>query len=223
MRASIIITSYNRPHLLSQAVDSALMQDYDNKEILIGDDGSNEETRALCEKYERENGIIYYQSNRKDEDRLKCTEYAENINACIKLSSGNIFFYLIDDDYYLEGHVPLLMAALDAHPDWFLVYGPQSQNKYDDDTGREWRVFVRNPGAVVPQASCQLDHNQVAHRREIFDKVGLWETDIAHRGAADAVMWNKINQYWPVYRATTQITNVHRWHKDSIQGCIVWP
>ncbi len=223
MKASIIITSYNRPHLLSQAVNSALMQDYENKEILIGDDGSNEETRDLCEKYEREKGIIYYQSNRKDEDRLKCTEYAESINACIKLSSGNIIFYLVDDDYYLEGHIPLLMVALEANPDWMLVFGPQRQVKYDDDTGKEWQVFIRSPGAVVPQASCQLDHNQVAHRREVLDKVGLWPTDIAHRGAADAVMWNKINKYWPIYRATTQITNVHRWHRDSIQGCIVWP
>ena len=44
--------------MLTQSVDSALMQDYDNKEILIGDDGSNEATRAVCEKYEQEHGII---------------------------------------------------------------------------------------------------------------------------------------------------------------------
>jgi spore maturation protein CgeD len=223
MKASIIITSYNRPKLLEQSIESALMQDYEDKEILVGDDGSDKETRAVCEEYEKENGIVYYQSDRKDEDRLKCTEYAENINECIKLSTGDVIFYLVDDDYYLQGHVSLLMAALDAHPDWMLVYGPQYQNKYDDDTGREWQVFVRDPGAVVPQASCQLDHNQVAHRKEVFDKVGLWDANIAHRGAADAVMWNKVNQHWPIHRATTQVTNVHRWHKNSIQGCIVWP
>lgn len=223
MKASIIITSYNRPKLLEQSIESALMQDYDDKEILVGDDGSNQETRAMCEKYKKEHGIIYYQSDRKDEDRLKCTEYAENINECIKLSSGDIIFYLVDDDYYLQGHVSLLMAALDAHPDWMLVYGPQYQNKYDDDTGKEWNIFTRAPGPVVPQAACQLDHNQVAHRKEVFDTVGLWDSNIAHRGAADAVMWQKINQHWPIYRATTRVTNVHRWHKNSIQGCIVWP
>lgn len=223
MKASIIITSYNRPKLLSQAIESALMQDYEDKEILVGDDGSDEETRAVCEKYEKENGILYHQSDRKDEDRLKVTEYAENINECIKLSTGDVIFYLVDDDYYLQGHVSLLMTALETHPEWFVVYGPQYQKKYDDDTGKEWTIFTRSPGAVVAQAACQIDHNQIGHRREIFDKVGLWETDIAHRGAADAVMWLKINKYWPIHRATTHITNVHRWHKDSIQGCIVWP
>ena len=223
MKASIIITSYNRPKLLSQAIDSVLMQDYDDKEILVGDDGSNEETRAVCKKYEKEHGIIYYQSDRRDEDRLKCTEYAENINDCIRLSTGDVIFYLVDDDYYLQGHVSLLMAALELHPDWMLVYGPQYQNKYDDDTEVEWNLFIRSPGAVVEQAACQLDHNQVAHRREVIDKVGLWETDIAHRGAADAVMWNKVNQYWPVYKATDKITNVHRHHENSIQGPVVWP
>jgi spore maturation protein CgeD len=223
MKASIIITSYNRPNLLLQSVNSALSQDYEDKEILIGDDGSDLETRELCEKYEQEHGIIYYQSNRKDEDRLKVTEFAENINECIKLSTGDVIFYLVDDDYYLQGHVSLLMQALKENPDWMVVYGPQSQNRYNDDTGEEIYVFTRSPGAVVPQASCQLDHNQVAHRREVFDKTGLWETDIAHRGAADAVMWQKINKYWPVYRATNRVTNVHRWHKNSIQGPIVCP
>lgn len=224
MRASIIITSYNRPDLLSQAVESVLMQDYKDKEILIGDDGSNKETREVCEVYENAyENIIYYQSNRKDEDRLKCTEYAENINECIKLSTGDVIFYLVDDDYYLQGHVSSLMAALESHPDWMVVYGPQYQNKLNDDNGVEWNMFIRAPGPVVAQASCQLDHNQVAHRREVLDKVGLWETDIAHRGAGDAVMWQKINKYWPVYKATDKVTNVHRWHRNSIQGPVVYP
>jgi spore maturation protein CgeD len=223
MKASIVITSYNRPNLLLQSVNSALMQDYEDKEILIGDDGSDLETRELCEKFEEEHGIIYYQSDRRDEDRLKCAEFAENINECIKLSTGDVVFYLVDDDYYLQGHVSLLMAALKDHPDWMAVYGPQYQNRLNDDTGEETHVFTRSPGAIVPQASCQLDHNQVAHRREVLDKVGLWETDIAHRGAADAVMWQKINKYWPMYRATTRVTNVHRWHKNSIQGPVVCP
>jgi len=134
-----------------------------------------------------------------------------------------VIFYLVDDDYYLQGHVSLLMEALEAHPDWMAVYGPQYQNRLNDNTGEETRVFTRSPGAVVAQASCQLDHNQVAHRREVLDKVGLWETNIAHRGAADAVMWQKINIYWPMYRATTRVTNVHRWHKNSIQGPVVCP
>lgn len=223
MRASIIITSYNRPNLLKQSVDSALMQDYDDKEILIGDDGSDEETRALCEKYEQEHGIIYYQSDRKDEDRLKVTEFAENINECIKLSTGDIIFYLVDDDYYLQGHVSAIMGAFERNFDWMAAYGPQYQKRLNDDTGEETHVFTRSPGAVVLHAACQLDHNQVAHRREVFDKVGLWETDIAHRGAADAVMWQKINKYWPMHRATDKVTNVHRWHKNSIQGSIVCP
>jgi spore maturation protein CgeD len=223
MKASVIITSYNRPKLLEQSIESALMQDYEDKEILVGDDGSDKETRDLCEKYEKEHGIIYYQSDRKDEDRLKCTEYAENINECIKLSTGDVIFYLVDDDYYLQGHISEIMRAFEEHLDWMAAYAPQRQTKYNDDNGVEWVEFIRKPGDVVLQAACQLDQNQVAHRREVIDKVGYWETDIAHRGAADAVMWNKINKYWPMYKATDKVTNVHRWHKNSIQGCIVWP
>lgn len=224
MKATVIITSYNRAHLLPQAVDSVLNQDYDDIQIIIADDNSNKETQEVCEDYNAKyDNITYYQSNRKDEDRLKSAEFAENINACIPLVEGEVVFYLTDDDYYYPEHVSEIMAAFKEHSDWMMAYAPQKQNKYNDDTGEEWTAFVRAPGYKVPQASCQLDHNQVAHRTSVYDTVGGWPTEPEHRGAADAAMWDKINRHWPAYRATTKITNVHRHHRDSIQGPVVWP
>ena len=42
MKLSIIIVSYNESRFLEKAVGSCLDQDYDDDEIIIGDDGSDD-------------------------------------------------------------------------------------------------------------------------------------------------------------------------------------
>jgi len=48
---SIIIPTYNREHILAEAIESAINQTYYNKQIIIVDDGSVDNTRALVARY----------------------------------------------------------------------------------------------------------------------------------------------------------------------------
>ncbi len=43
-KISIILTSYNKPDLVKQAIESVLHQTYSNWELFVMDDHSNEET-----------------------------------------------------------------------------------------------------------------------------------------------------------------------------------
>ncbi|MFV8387909.1 glycosyltransferase family 2 protein [Flavobacterium sp. LB1P71] len=49
---SIVISCYNDAEYIEQAVSSALNQTYSNKEVIIVDDGSNIETKAVLKKLE---------------------------------------------------------------------------------------------------------------------------------------------------------------------------
>ena len=40
VKASVILTSYNKPKYLKRAIESCLVQDYPNLEIIIADDNS---------------------------------------------------------------------------------------------------------------------------------------------------------------------------------------
>ena len=50
---SIIIPAYNAETTLKRCVRSVLIQDYEEYEIIIVDDGSKDETSAICDWYEK--------------------------------------------------------------------------------------------------------------------------------------------------------------------------
>jgi glycosyltransferase involved in cell wall biosynthesis len=62
---SIVIPTYNRAYCLGRAIDSVRAQTYPNFEIIIVDDGSTDETRALVEGLAGSDGRVryFYQAN----------------------------------------------------------------------------------------------------------------------------------------------------------------
>ena len=48
---SVVITTHNRVSLLKQAVESVIDQTYKKLEIIIVDDGSDDGSETICDKY----------------------------------------------------------------------------------------------------------------------------------------------------------------------------
>ena len=59
-KVSLIITTFNRPHLLARAVESALQAGGD-LEVIVVDDGSSDETASVCRALD---GIKYLRLDR---------------------------------------------------------------------------------------------------------------------------------------------------------------
>ena len=50
-RISAVIPTYNRGHLVARAIESALAQEFAPSEIIVVDDGSVDNTRAIIQSY----------------------------------------------------------------------------------------------------------------------------------------------------------------------------
>ena len=48
---SVILPTYNRKHIIQEAMDSVLNQTYENLELIIVDDGSTDNTNQLIHTY----------------------------------------------------------------------------------------------------------------------------------------------------------------------------
>lgn len=59
---SVVIPTYNYAHYLPEAIDSIVSQTYKNLEILVIDDGSTDNTKAVMEKYKQKVRYLYKQN-----------------------------------------------------------------------------------------------------------------------------------------------------------------
>ena len=111
-KVSVIIPTYNRPHLLPKAVESALNAGTD-VEVIVVDDASTKETEEVCRKLK---GIRYIRLERNQN-----LGGARNIG--ILASSSKYLAFLDDDDIRLPGTLDFQIEALEANPEAGMVYG----------------------------------------------------------------------------------------------------
>lgn len=55
---SIIVPVYNKEQYVSECIDSLLAQTYENREIILVDDGSTDESGNICDRYAADNECI---------------------------------------------------------------------------------------------------------------------------------------------------------------------
>jgi len=89
---TIGITSFNSEKYIKNALDSALNQDWENKEVLIVDDFSSDKTIELIEEYIKNYDIFRLFKHKKN------FGYAEAINTIIKNSNGEYIAIFDSDD-----------------------------------------------------------------------------------------------------------------------------
>jgi len=90
---SIGLPVYNGERYVRQTLDSLLAQDYENLELLISDNASEDRTQEICLEYAaRDKRVIYHRS----EVNLGA---AWNYNRVFTLASGEYFTWAAHDDY----------------------------------------------------------------------------------------------------------------------------
>jgi glycosyltransferase involved in cell wall biosynthesis len=102
---SIIVPAYNRARVLSQTLDSCLMQSIENIEVIVVDDGSTDETSEVVEGYlARDPRIRLF----KTLNMGQCV--ARNIGA--SLAEASWLWFLDSDDLILPHSLETLLRAV---------------------------------------------------------------------------------------------------------------
>lgn len=188
---SIILTTYNRPEFLKDALNSLAAQTFKQFEvILINDHGAPVE--GLIGDYEFPITYIHQGTNQG----LSAAR-----NAGLKLARGRYIGYLDDDDIYLPDHLDSLARAFETHPDAViytdvvyvqerLEFGlrfeqgrsfPTAHDEFDRD-----RMFIGN----------YISLNTFAHPRSAVAEVG--EFDVTLSAFEDWDMQLRFLLHYPV-------------------------
>lgn len=91
MKVSVIMTTYNSPAWLEKVLWGYSVQTHRDFEIIIGDDGSTEDTRALIDRMRQETGLDIQHVWQEDKGFRKC----RILNKCILQATAD---YLVFTD-----------------------------------------------------------------------------------------------------------------------------
>jgi glycosyltransferase involved in cell wall biosynthesis len=111
---TVYVTNYNYAKYISKAIDSLIKQTYDNIEILIFDDGSEDNSIQIIKKYSNiENIKCFFQKN---------IGLNKTNNKAISKSSGKYIMRLDADDWLDYNAIEIMANHLERNPDNFLVF-----------------------------------------------------------------------------------------------------
>ena len=114
MKFSVLLPTRNRLDLLKLAIESVRRQDYDNWEIIISDNNSEEDIKTYISALSDER-IKYFRT----ESFLPVTE---NWNKALNICSGDYFVMLGDDDCLMQGYFLKMKSYIEKFNDPDLIY-----------------------------------------------------------------------------------------------------
>jgi len=195
-KVSIIIPTYNCARFLPESINSALAQSYQDFEIILVDDGSTDNTRAIVsgfiEKYSGK--IVYvYQENAG----LACAR-----NAGLKTARGEYVALLDADDRWLPNRLMETVAALDANPGVGLVHANITRISEEGEViatpSREERFLS---GAIFEHIFLRRAHIScptVLFRMECCSAVGMFDENLTRLGSEDRDLWLRISEKFKI-------------------------
>lgn len=163
-KASVVIPTYKRPHLIGRVIRSVLNQTYQNFEIVVVDDSPDNETEKAVKNFQ-DRRIKYIHNKTK-------TNPAQVRNQGVKESSPDSKYiaFLDDDDEYFPQYLEKTIKRLEekkglAFVTTYAELRTQSGEKLPKTHGKLnefWRIAAGN-GCVL--------------RKEIFTKENIWHDE----------------------------------------------
>jgi len=204
-RVSVLMLAYNRPQFMSKAIESILMQQFAEWELIVVHDGPNQEIPVIMRDWEkRDTRIRYFQ-------REVPGNIAHATNFGLKQARGE-FVAILDDDDYWAGAEKLTkqIAFLEAHPDHcccgggVIVVDPAGaeQMRYlkpEHDEQIKRRALMANP----------LAHGATLYRREAALRVGGYDESLA--GFQDWDLWLKLGKIGKLYNFPEYFLHYRVW------------
>lgn len=173
MDISVIILCYNQENTISRTLDSILAQKTSCKyDVIISDDDSKDNTRTLCEDYQkRYPGIVKvldYHSN---------YGVVKNYVTCLRYCTGKYIMECAGDDWWSnQDKMQIQYDYMESHPECVLLHGGYIE--YFPATGIE----VKKAPFICPKpqfehllSCCNICAPTVCIRKEAMNKIGAEE------------------------------------------------
>lgn len=106
---SIVMPTFNHVSTIAESLDSILIQNFTNFEIIVSNDGSDESYEAVKDRYSAEPRVKWH----LDQGNLG---YCGNLRRAMDKASGKVIFYFASDDVMGVGALSAYFDAFSENP-----------------------------------------------------------------------------------------------------------
>ncbi len=192
---SVIIPTYNSAGTLIRAISSAQNQTHQNIEIIVIDDGSDDDTEDILKDYIVKNLITYIHQENKGPG------FARNVG--IKKSSGQYIAFLDADDYWDSNKIEEQIKILKNNN--YILCSTERQNIGNESS------FITNGGYTFGLPAFLFSNpvtlSSVMVKRDILIKAGLFPENRKLDAVEDYDLWLRMFRYGPMYHINNAYTH----------------
>ena len=186
---TLIICTYNREKYIGPLLDSVAKNDYPTTdyEIVLVDNNCTDNTRGVCEQFATAHPEITLRYVVETEQGLSAAR-----NKGIKEAKGDIIIYVDDDALVDADYIRIYAEHFAAHSETMAAGGP-IEPLYETEEPKWMSPYTKalltawmNYGDKVreyPNGRYPGGGN-AAYRKVVFDKVGLFNTELGRKGSA---------------------------------------
>ena len=202
---SVIIPTYNRGWVVQEAIDSVLDQDFRDYELIVVDDGSDDNTREILGAYGKAITVLQ-QSNRG---------VSAARNRGIAEAAGRLIAFLDSDDLWLPRKLTTQVKFFAENADAVIN---QTQE-----------IWIRNGVRVNPKkrhhkfsgmiferslALCLVSPSAVMIKKCLFDAVGVFDEQLP--ACEDYDLWLRVSCRYPVHLMDSPLIIKRGGHDDQL-------
>lgn len=193
---SVVIPVHNQAGYVREAVESVLGQGFRERELILIDDASTDDSWEAIHPY----GVLDGVSLHRNERNLDC---AATFNRGFRLSRGRYVAILAADDAWRPDFLERCVGALESHPEAAFAYtrvnliGPDGVRRprrrdriphHGDRCGDDFGLILCNLNPVP--------HHATVVRRSCLEEAGGYDESLVTTHDWD--LWLRLSSRWPV-------------------------
>ena len=205
MKISVIIPCYNRAHTLSRALESVLGQTRQADQIIVVDDASTDETKALLSCYPMVETLFLSHNQGVSAAR----------NAGLKHASHEWIALLDSDDEWLAEKLQRQVEAIAFNPDIRIFHTDEvwirngkrvnAMNKHAKPDGHAYQASL---------ALCCVSPSSILMHRSVLDECGVFDESLP--ACEDYDLWLRLFHRYPVRLIDEALLIKYGGHEDQL-------
>ncbi len=186
MKITAVIPTYNREKLLPKAINSVLKQSIRVDELIIIDDGSNDDTLKILKKY-KDIRVI----------KTKNLGVSHARNTGIKSAKNSWIAFLDSDDIWMKDKIEKQIKFHKRNP--AILFSHTQERWIRGDKEIKYPKSLKKPQGecfLENSSTCKIAASSVLVHKSIFEDVGYFDENL--RVCEDYDMWLKISYKYKI-------------------------